>query len=333
MRWVCAAWLLTAPAWAQPAATPGPPPLEAIAVVPGGTEVVVEGRHVDAVVAEARAAYNASEFQKAARLFQRAAQAAPARIELYRDLARARLWARDAPGAVLAYRLYLESAPGADDSEKVRAEMELARRQLPDPPPSAEIPAEAVRAVEAARTRALGGQFAGPDGALGALESALEAGYLGPNLADARRFVTTELTRQTEAAVDRWWRPQAQVELATLERLAAGWKAQRAQRPLTPEEARHEATAQALERLRRGDHAAAIEHLGPIAGADPRLRYGLALALAGAERLEEAADSATAAAAALDDPRPDLLLGLLRNRLGRDGSADLRRGLDLEDRP
>jgi hypothetical protein len=283
---------------------------------------------VDETLDAARKAYNEERYADAARLFVQAAQAAPERLELYRDLARARLWAHDTAGAVAAYRVYLEAAPGAEDRDKVQAELELALRQAGETPPPAGQPPEAVRALEASRTRAVGGQF---EGALAAIDEAVEAGYLGPALGDARRFVAAELARQTEAALERWWRPQDAADAALLERLAAGWKAQRGRRPLTPVEGQAEATVAGLERLRHADWPAAVEKLGPIAGADPRLRYALALALARTDRVDEAIASAETAARALDDPRPHLLLGLLLNRAGRDGSAALRRGLDLDE--
>ncbi len=283
---------------------------------------------VDGTVDAARKAYNEERYADAARLFLQAAQAAPERIELYRDLARARLWARDTAGAVVAYRVYLESAPGAEDRDRVKGELELALSQSGEAPPPEGQPAEAVRALEAARTRAVGGQF---EGALGAVDDAVAAGYLGPALGDARRFVAAELARQTEAALERWWRPKDAADAAVLERLAAGWKAHRGRRPLTPVEVQAETTVAGLERLRHADYPAAIDKLGPIAGADPRLRYALALALAHTDRLDEAIASAETAARALADPRPHLLLGLLLNRAGRDGSAALRRGLDLDE--
>jgi hypothetical protein len=287
---------------------------------------------VDALVDQARAAYNGAQYEQAARLFLQAAQIAPERVELYRDLARARLWAHDAPGAVTAYRVYLAAAGQAEDHDKVQAELDLALRQVPPDAPTG-VPDAAAKALAAARARAVDGKFAGPDGAFAALDAAVTAGFLGPELGEARRAVADELTRQTGVAVDRWWKPDQRLQPEALAPLAAGWDALAARGPLNPAQGTSRAAVTGLDRLLRGDAKGAIDTLVPVAGDDPRLRYAVAIALVRTKRLDEAADSAQAAAAALDDPRPHLLLGLLRNRAGQDGAAELRRGLDLEEEP
>ena len=115
--------------------------------------------HPDVEVA--KAAYNGKRYNEAARRFLKLAQRWPRNAALYRALARARSWAGDPGGAVVAYGFYLDLAREAPDRQKVQAELELAGRSrgrplrrvhLPKPPPSSRA-RRAVRTSVTSRRR------------------------------------------------------------------------------------------------------------------------------------------------------------------------------------
>lgn len=278
--------LLAAPAWAQGEDSPQ-----------AATRPEVEA---------ARTAYNEGRYQAAARGYQAAVQAYPDEVTLYRDLARARTYADDAAGAAVAYRLYIEMAPGADDLDKVKAEAELATRKAGA---NADPLAKARRTLEAAGDRAKAGQIAGPDGAFQALDAALEAGFIGPEITDTRRAIAEALGGRTDDALGRWWRPDARAEAKDLQILVSGWQALKDRRALTPVEGGRASAAAGILALAQGKDQAALEALTPVAPSDPRMRYAQALVLARLGRLEEAAAVAETLSRQIDAPRIWWLLG------------------------
>jgi tetratricopeptide (TPR) repeat protein len=250
--------------------------------------------------AAAREAYNQRLYPRAARLFLEAVQAEPSRAELYRSLARARVWAEEHAEAVVAYRFYLELAPGAEDVDKVQKEL-----------------------------RAKTGVFAGPDGAYAAFDEAIEAGFLGPDLTPARAAIDTQLTEQSADAVDRWWRLPTYVAPKTLDALHRGWRTLGERRTLSVAERTHAGLVGGLHHLAEGAPEGAIEALGAAPG-DARVRYAQVIALARAGRRNEAHATLEGLIRTEDEPRFHLLAGLMR--LGEDDAGhleSLRRGLGL----
>lgn len=267
-------------------------------------------------VQKAREAYNAGSYHLAARRFLAAAQRWPEESAIYLALARARVYAGEHSGAVQAYRLYLEMVPEAPDREKIQAELELAERKVEGGVPRT-VPG--ARTLEAASVRAQAGRFAGEDGALGALAAAVEEGYVGPELARARRAVVDELARQSEDAIDRWWRAEARTDPETLARLHAGWKTLRDAVPgaaPTPAQSRLTGAVEGLSLLAADNVVGALEALSTVAPGDHRLRYAQAVALIRARRLPEAAALLGALSRQLEDPRIQALRGLVLAELG-----------------
>lgn len=320
-----AAWLAAGLLWASPAAAQGDadaapdgdaPPSAAPTEAPSPT--LPEHPDLD----KAKAAYNEARYNEAARRFQALAQALPEAAALYRALARARLYADDVEGAVRAYRLYLQIAPKkAGDREKVAAELALAERRLEKPLP-ADAPAPGADALAAAVPRAKAGRFAGPDGAFGALEAALEAGYLGPELSRTRAEVGAQLTRRSDALLDQWWAPDQVAAPDDLAAALAGW-AGRAEALGKAGDADRAAAMRGLHQLATGDARAAVDTLGKVAPGDPRLRVAQAVALAAAGRRDEAIDLLDALRqTSADAERVTLLWALLRKQAGAEDATD-----------
>lgn len=279
--------------------------------------------------AAAREAYNQQLYPRAARLFLEAVQAEPSRAELYRSLARARVWAEEHAEAVVAYRFYLELAPGAEDVEKVQKELALAERKAGDPLPPPGPPKPAADLMEAAKLRAKTGVFAGPDGAYAAFDEAIEAGFLGPDLTPARAMIDAQLAERSTEAVDRWWRLPTYAAPKTLDALHRGWRTLAERRTLSAAEKTHAGLVGGLHHLAEGAPEGAIDALGAAPG-DPRARYAQVIALARAGRRNEARATLEGLVRTEDEPRFHLLAGLLR--LGEDDAAhlaSLRRGLGL----
>ncbi len=312
-RWLLVAALAAAPAHATDLSD-APKSEDA----PGAESVRPEDRlpdHPD--VEKGKAAYNAGRYNEAARLFLSLAQRFPRQPALYRALARSRTWAGDIDGAVLAYRAYLAQAPQAADLEKVQAELELALRKTakpPEAPPGGDT-------LDLAITYARSGVFAGENGAFGRLDAAVEAGYIGPRLADVRDTIAEALATQSRDALERWWRPDAQASAETLSRLASGWQAQRSRRAPTAAEQRLATGLAGLSQIAAGQWAEAAQTLQPAAPGDHRLRFAQALAFARSGRDDDAAALLEALARHHDEPRVRLLRGLVLNRLGRGEEA------------
>ncbi len=271
-------------------------------------------------VAVAKAAYNGKRYNEAARRFLALAQRWPKNAAIYRALARSRNFADDPEGAAAAYGFYLDLAKKAEDREKIQAELELVTKKAKGdvqmgPPP------EAASMLEGARARAATGRFSGAEGAFGSIDAALEAGYLGPRLADVRREVAAELSRLSNQAIERWWLPDARVVDAELSALDAGWADQTSRRDLTAGERSTSAAIRGLSLLRDKQPAAALAALAPVATEMAPLRYAQALALTHGNRDAEALLVLDALRGAIDDPRVDLLRGFVLAKLGRADEA------------
>jgi len=274
--------------------------------------------HPDVEVA--KAAYNGKRYNEAARRFLALAQRWPNNAALYRALARSRNFAGDAEGAAAAYGFYLDLAKGAEDQEKIQAELELVTRKA-----GGDVqlgpPAEAATILEGARARAAAGRFAGESGAFGSIDAALEGGYFGPRLAAVRREVAIELTRLSNEAIERWWLPEARVSETEMNGLDAGWADQTSRRDLTDAEQATSAAIRGLSLVRAHQPAAALAALAPVATDMAPLRYAQALALIDAGREAEALRVLDAMRGAFDDRRVDLLRGLLLAKMGQSDRA------------
>lgn len=306
------AGLLAAPAAAQTDDGDLPPPVAA----PEAGEADGPPLPDDPSVAIGREAYNARRYADAVAAFRDVARRHPQNAPIYRALARAASWADQPEVAIRAYRHYLALAPGAADRAKVEAELTLAARKLPDPPPEGPPP-EVAAAKTAVIERAAADRFAGNDGALAALDTLLALDYVGPELGEARAAIDDTLQKRTDELVARWWAPEATATPAALAALEAGWAARRRRGPLSFAAERSAAAVAGLAQLAAGKTAEAIETLGPVAPGDPRLRYAQAVALARAERHVEAEQLLAALLADADDPRVAALLGLVRRAQGR----------------
>ncbi len=315
-RWVTLALsaTLAGPAAAQPADAPADEAAAATAEAPS------PGLPEHPEVAAARKAYNEGRYNEAARSFLRVAQALPEAAGAYRALARARLYADDVEGAIIAYRVYLKLAPPeAGDRVKIEAELELAVRRVKTPPPEGP-PATAAAALTGAVPRAKAGRFAGPDGAFGAIAAACEAGYLGAGLAAIRRDVGAELERLTTAALDAWWAPERTVSAAELSALEQGWR-HRAEALGPAPNSGQAAALQGLHQLATGQHAKAAQTLAAVAPGDPRLRVAQAIALAqGGQRADALALLDALRHTAGGSESVTLLWALLAR--GEDGTAE-----------
>lgn len=271
-------------------------------------------------------AYNAGRYNDAARRFLVLVQRWPREPAPYLALARARVYAGDAPGAVEAYGIYLKLSPQSGDRAKIESELALAQRKAAGTTGGAT--AQARQILDTARIRAKSGVFAGAEGAFGALDMAMEEKVIGPEVADARDVIHKALLTASTDAIDRWWRPAALLTTETLTELMAGWRAAEARRPLNAVEAKQRRGLAALEALRAGAFVKAAKILAPIAPGNPRLRYAQALALLKAGRKAEA--ESILSALVEEDPAPRLLvlLGLVRTAMGRpDGVDSLRAGV------
>ena len=277
----------------------------------------------DPAVAVARKAYNDRAYNKAARAFLALSQTYPTSTGLYRALGRARFWAKDAAGAAHAYSLYLKLAPQAPDAEKIEAELELAKKQAGQA--RIGVSKVALRALNTAEVRIKAGKFSGTDGALGAIETALNQGFIGPELTKIRARLVTILSEQSEAALARWWAPEQQVTAKTLRDLVAAWAQVSASKVLGDQapSATPRAGLTGLSLLVEGKPIEAIDALAAVAPGDSRLRYAQALAMVRASRLDDALRVLDALVLQTDDPRITIVQGLVAARLGRGDAVEI----------
>ncbi len=274
--------------------------------------------HPDVEVA--KSAYNGKRYNEASRRFLDLVQRWPDNAALYRALARSRSWAGDTAGSIVAYEFYLDLAPKASDREKVEAELELALKKVGERPPPGP-PAEAAAMLEAAPTRANQGRFLGGEGAFGAIDAALEAGYLGPRLAIVRERVAQSLARQSDQAIDRWWQADAEVDGKTLTELDGAWAELGRRREVSADDRSHTSAIRGLMLLHEGQPGAAVAALAPVAPELAPLRFAQALALTRANRDDEALQVLDGLRGGLDDPRVDALYGLVLAKAGKKKDA------------
>jgi tetratricopeptide (TPR) repeat protein len=162
--------------------------------------------NADALVAEGTRLYNKKRYADASGLFLKATRANPSLLPAYLGLARARLGAKQVPGACTAYRAYLRSAPDVQDRPKAQRELELCERQLKawrkkkkknKVPPDltarhVELKAGFFSALEQ-------GQLVGPDSAGEMLTTLVSEGYLGTDLGDMGQRLNAASRAATEA--------------------------------------------------------------------------------------------------------------------------------------
>lgn len=278
---------------------------------------------------QALEAYNAGRYNDAARRFLTLVQRWPREPAPYLALARSRVYAGDAPGAVEAYQIHLKLSPQSADRAKIESELALAQRKAGGqrggtPPKVREL-------LQTAQVRAKSGLFEGSEGAYGALDMALEAELIGPEIADTRDVIREALLNASIDAIDRWWQPAALLSDETLTTLLSSWQVAEGRRGLSPIEEKHRGGLAALAALRKGAHVKAAKILAPIAPGNPRLRYAQALALLKAGRTAEA--ESILSALVEEDPAPRLLalLGLVRSALGRPDGVDALRAAVLDE--
>jgi TolA-binding protein len=274
-------------------------------------------------------AYNAGRYNDAARRFLTLVQRWPREPTPYLALARSRVYAGDAPGAVEAYEIHLKLSPQSAEREKIEAELTAARRKADGA--NGAPTAKTLKLLETAIVRAKSGLFHGTEGAYGAIDMALEDELIGPQLADTRDAVRAALLEATTDAIDRWWRPAALLTPKALTDLTTAWNSVAAREPLNALETRQRQALAALSALRAGNHVKAAEILAPIAPGDAALRYAQALALLKGDRIAEA--EAILSALVEEDPAPRLqvLLGLVRTRLDRPDGVDSIRSAVLDE--
>lgn len=274
---------------------------------------------------QARAAYNAGRYAEAASGFLAAVQAAPRDAELYRGLARARVWTKDHAGAVIAYRFYLELATGLPEGDraKIQAELDNALSQLQNPPPDGP-PAGPARLLDEATRRAEAGDA---PGALDRAAEALGKGYFSPRLAELQAALVAPLNATYAAQLDAFAAPDKVLDAAALGQVQRGYEKLARLRPLSTAEAAVAGGAAGLLAYQAGHDADAVQALLPHAPSDPRLRVALALSLLRLGRPDEAASSL--ASLASDDRHVQFLLGVARAAAGQDPTAAFRRALEI----
>lgn len=274
-------------------------------------------------------AYNAGRYNDAARRFLTLVQRWPREPAPYLALARARVYAGEPAGAVEAYRIYLKLSPQSPEKAKIESELALAQRKAGGA--TVKNATQAREFLQAAQVRAKSGIFVGTEGAYGALDMALEAELIGPEIADTRAAIRAALLSASTDAIDRWWRPAALLTDETLADLVAAWDAVAAREALNGVETKQRAGLAALSNLRKGAHVKAAKILAPIAPGNPRLRYAQALALLKAGRTAEA--ESILSALVEEDPAPQLLalLGLVRTSMGRPDGVDSLRAAVLDE--
>ena len=281
----------------------------------------------EATLAAARDAYNDGRYDEAASLFLQSVQAQPTEAGLYRDLARARSWTKDTAGAVVAFRLYLSMAPGAEDRAKVEAELRLVQRKAnEDPPPGPPVIAAAT--LKSARAHAEAKET--PE-AIAMLEHAIAQGYIGAELSPARAEIIAALTRDSVAAVESWGRPEQTCDPARLTALASAARLA-LDKPTTgldtPTVRQIAAVTQGLVAVREGRDAAAVNLLAEHAASSPHARFALAVALYRLGRADEAAQSLSVLDAA--DARVAALRALAERAAGRPMTEHAARALGIE---
>ena len=160
---------------------------------------------------KAKDAYNAGKYADAVKHFREIARRHSRNVVIYRELARSLSWADEPEHAIRAYWQYLDLAPQAADSEKVKAELGLLLRRVkttPSKTPSKKI----LSAFEDVKTRTKAGRFNGQEGALGALNLVLKSKHISPRIADAQDTIRTGLRQHSTTAIDRWWALDAKNE-------------------------------------------------------------------------------------------------------------------------
>lgn len=274
-------------------------------------------------------AYNAGRYNDAARRFLTVAQRWPREATPYLALARSRVYAGDAPGAVHAYEIYLRLSPQSEDRSKIEAEVTLARSKANGKTGRPHTKTRAL--LQTAEVRAKSGVFFGAEGAWAAVDMALEAELIGPELAETRDVIQAQLLSATTDAIDRWWRPAALLTDETLTGLTKAWAEVASRKALNPIEAKQRAALSALAALRGNQYREAARILAPIAPGDPGLRYAQALALLKSDREAEA--ESILSALVEEDPAPRLLvlLGLVRRKMGRPDGVDAIRAALLDE--
>lgn len=274
-------------------------------------------------------AYNAGRYNDAARRFLVLVQRWPREPTPYLALARSRVYAGDAPGAVEAYQIHLKLSPQSGEREKIEAELTAARRKAGGA--NGAPAAKTVKLLETAVVRAKSGLFQGSEGAYGAIDMALEDELIGPELADTRDAVRAALLEATTDAIDRWWRPAALLTPKALDDLTTAWNTAAGRRALSALETRQRQALSAILALRAGNHVKAADILAPIAPGDAALRYAQALALLKSDRIAEA--EAILSALVEEDPAPRLqvLLGLVRSSMDRPDGVDSIRSAVLDE--
>jgi thioredoxin-like negative regulator of GroEL len=168
--------------------------------------------NAEALVAEGTRLYNKKRYADASGLFLKATRANPTLLPAYLGLARARLGAKEIPGACTAYRAYVRSAPDIQDRTKAQRELELCERQLKAARKKQKGAAPADLTARHVELKA--GFFAaledkklvGPDSAAEMLTTLVSEGYLGTDLGEmgaklsaASRGATEELHRRALA--------------------------------------------------------------------------------------------------------------------------------------
>ena len=288
--------------------------------------------NADALVAEGTRLYNKKRHASAAGLFLKATRANPSLLPAYLGLARARLGAKEIPGACAAYRAYLRSAPDIQDRAKAQRELELCERQLKvwrkrkknKVPPDltarhVELKAGFFAALE-------DGNLVGPDSAGEMLTTLVSEGYLGTDLGEmglrlsaASRAATEDLHRR--ALAGETLPPQQLNEARALFDLARDTGAP------SPQASSQAPFLEGIAMLQAGDSARAQELFAQAAAAAPeRTEYRVwrAAALHRAGDLDGAL--AVMEAELPEDPRTDVLRAEVARRKSPEvGARELER--------
>ncbi|NVJ04037.1 tetratricopeptide repeat protein [Myxococcus sp. AM001] len=158
----------------------------------------------DALLAEGTRLYNKRKHKDAAEVLLQATRANPSLLPAYLGLARARMGAKDVPGACAAYRAYVRSAPDIRDRAKAQRELALCERKLKAarrkkrnkvPPDMTARHVELKAGFFAALEE---GRLVGPGAAGETLRTLVSEGYLGTDLGDmaARLSVASQATTE-----------------------------------------------------------------------------------------------------------------------------------------
>ncbi|WNZ59294.1 hypothetical protein QEG98_24765 [Myxococcus sp. MxC21-1] len=158
----------------------------------------------DALLAEGTRLYNKRKHKDAAKVLLQATRANPSLLPAYLGLARARMGAKDVPGACAAYRAYVRSAPDIQDRTKAQRELALCERKLKAarrkkrnkvPPDMTARHVELKAGFFAALEE---GRLVGPGAAGETLRTLVSEGYLGTDLGD----MAARLSAASQATTD-----------------------------------------------------------------------------------------------------------------------------------